>query len=235
MAGVTNAPVNQVILGVTIALFIVGLVNLDARDWLFQNLASWNFGLANGEWWRLFSSALQHDYGFIFHIGFNMYFLYLLGPALERQVGSAPFAALYVATAATGGLASYYLGDPGTVSIGASGAIFGIVAVWVYAAYRSGHRGARMMANQQMMWLIGIGIVFPFLASGLNISWQGHLGGMLGGLAIGWAWGQTAPRSNNPKLIRTLIAIAVLAASVAVTPAGYDVVRCAQSRPIAEV
>lgn len=72
-----------------------------------------------------------------------------------------------------------------------------------------------MMANQQMMWLIGIGIVFPFLARGLNISWQGHLGGMLGGLAIGWAWGKTAPRSDNPRLVRTVIALAVLAASVA--------------------
>lgn len=223
MAGLTNAPVNQAILGITIAVFVVGTINVDAQDWLIRNLSAWNLGIdqgnlvgiATGEWWRLFSSALLHDFGFIFHIGFNMYFLYMLGPALERQIGSAPFAALYVATAATGGLAAYYLGDPGTLSIGASGAIFGIVAVWVYAAYRSGHRGARMMANQQMMWLIGIGIVFPFLARGLNISWQGHLGGMLGGLAIGWAWGKTAPRSDNPRLVRTVIALAVLAASVA--------------------
>ena len=223
MAGLTNAPVNQAILGITIAVFVVGLLNLDSREWLLQNLSAWNggrvapgelVGIAGGEWWRLVSSALLHDYGFIFHIGFNMYFLYMLGPALERQIGSAPFASLYVATAATGGVAAYYLGDPGTVSIGASGAIFGIVAVWVYAAYRSGHRGARMLANQQMLWLIGIGIVLPFLASGLNISWQGHFGGLLGGLAIGWAWGKTAPRSDNPKLIRTVIAIAVLAISV---------------------
>ncbi len=214
MAGLTNAPVNQAILGITIAVFVVGLVNLDSRDWLFQNLASWNFGISTGDWWRLFSSALLHDYGFIFHIGFNMYFLYLLGPALERQIGSVPFAALYLATAATGGVAAYYLGEPRTVSIGASGAIFGIVAVWVYAAYRSGHRGARVMANRQMLWLVGIGIVFPFFASGLNISWQGHFGGLLGGLAIGWAWGQAAPQSDNPKLTRTVIAVAVLAISI---------------------
>jgi membrane associated rhomboid family serine protease len=215
MAGLTNSPVSQAILGVTVAVFVIGALNLDAQEWLLRNLSSWNLGIAIGEWWRLFTSALLHDFSFIFHIGFNMYFLYLLGPALERQIGSVPFAALYVATAATGGVAAYYLGERGTVSIGASGAIFGIVAVWVYAAYRSGHRGARMMANQQMLWLIAIGIVFPFLASGLNISWQGHLGGMLGGLAIGWAWGQTVPRSNNPKLIRTVIAVTVLAASVA--------------------
>ncbi len=217
LAGLTNAPVNQAILGITIAVFVAGLLNLEARDWLFQNLSSWNFGIANGDWWRLVSSALLHDYGFIFHIGFNMYFLYLLGPALERQVGSAPFAALYLATAATGGLAAYYLGEPRTVSIGASGAIFGIVAVWVYAAYRSGHRGARMLANQQMLWLIGIGIVFPFFASGLNISWQGHFGGLLGGLAIGWAWGRAAPQSTNPKLTRTIIAVAALGAAIAVS------------------
>ncbi|MCP3975119.1 MAG: rhomboid family intramembrane serine protease [bacterium] len=223
-AGLNNAPVNKAILAITIAVFAVGLVNQEARDWLFQNLSSWNFALANGEWWRLVSSALVHSYSLIIHIGFNMYFLYMLGPALERQVGSAPFAALYVATAATGGVAGYYLGGIRDSSIGASGAIFGIVAVWMYAAYKSGHRGARMMANRQMLYLVGVGIVLPFFASGLNISWQGHLGGLLGGLAIGWAWGLAAPQSNNPKLTRTVLATAVLVASIVVVtviPAGW--------------
>ncbi len=225
MAGLTNAPVNTAILAITVAVFAVGLVNSQARDWLFDNLSSWNFALANGEWWRLISSTLVHSYSLIIHIGFNMYFLYMLGPALERQVGSAPFASLYLATAATGGLAGYYLGSgPRDASIGASGAIFGIVAVWMYAAYKSGHRGARMMANRQMLYLVGVGIVLPFFASGLNISWQGHLGGLLGGLAIGWAWGMAAPQSSNPKLTRTVLAMAVLAASIAVlsvVPAGW--------------
>ncbi len=225
MAGLTNAPVNTAILAITVAVFAVGLVNSQARDWLFDNLSSWNFALANGEWWRLISSTLVHSYSLIIHIGFNMYFLYMLGPALERQVGSAPFASLYLATAATGGLAGYYLGSgPRDASIGASGAIFGIVAVWMYAAYKSGHRGARMMANRQMLYLVGVGIVLPFFASGLNISWQGHLGGLLGGLAIGWAWGMAAPQSQNPKLTRTVLAVALLAASIAVltvVPAGW--------------
>jgi len=224
MAGLTNAPVNKAILGITIAVFALGLVSQDARIWLFDNLSSWNFALANGEWWRLVSSALVHSYSLIIHIGFNMYFLYMLGPSLERQVGSAPFAALYLATAATGGLAGYYLGGIGDASIGASGAIFGIVAVWMYAAYKSGHRGARMMANRQMLYLVGVGIVLPFFASGLNISWQGHLGGLLGGLVIGWAWGLAAPQSSNPKLTRTVLASTVLVAAIAVVmviPAGW--------------
>jgi len=225
MAGLNNAPVNKAILAVTIGVFALGLTNVEIRDWLFNNLSSWNFALANGEWWRLLSSALVHSYSLIIHIGFNMYFLYMLGPALERQVGSAPFAALYLATAATGGLAGYYLGGIGDAAIGASGAIFGIVAVWMYAAYRSGHRGARMMANRQMLYLVGVGIVLPFVFSGLNISWQGHLGGLLGGLAIGWAWGRSAPQSDNPKLTRTVIATSVLAAAIAVVmviPAGFS-------------
>lgn len=224
MAGLANAPVNKAILGITVAVFAVGLVSQDARIWLFDNLSSWNFALANGEWWRLVSAALVHSYNLIIHIGFNMYFLYMLGPSLERQVGSAPFAALYLATAATGGLAGYYLGGIGDASIGASGAIFGIVAVWMYAAYKSGHRGARMMANRQMLYLVGVGIVLPFFASGLNISWQGHLGGLLGGLAIGWAWGLAAPQSSNPKLTRTVLASAVLVTAIAVVmviPAGW--------------
>jgi membrane associated rhomboid family serine protease len=227
LAGVTNAPVSQIIFFVTVGVFVLGFLSLDTRDWTLQNLSAWNFAISDGEWWRLVSSALVHSYSgsfLILHIGFNMYFFYKLGPPLERQVGSAPFALLYVATAATGGLASYYLGDIRTVAIGASGAIFGIVAVWVYAAYRSGHAVARTLANEQLIWLVGLGIVFPFLASGLNISWQGHLGGMLGGLAIGWVWGQTVPRSKQPQLTRSVVAGAVLVATIAavlVIPAGY--------------
>jgi len=227
LAGLTGAPISQAIFWVTVGVFLLGFANREMRDWVLQNLSAWNFAISAGEWWRLVSSALVHSYSgsfLLLHIGFNMYFFYRLGPPLERQVGSVPFALLYVATAATGGVASYYLGEVGTVAIGASGAIFGIVAVWVYAAYRSGHPLARTLANEQLIWLVGLGIVFPFLARGLNISWQGHLGGLLGGLAIGWVWGQTAPGSSNPKLVRAIAAGALLAASIAVVlviPAGY--------------
>ena len=215
MAGLTSAPATKTILAVTVAVFVVGLLP-DAQDWLLTNLSTWNFRIADGEWWRLISGALLHSYGsfILIHIGFNMYFLYQLGPPLERQVGSVPFTALYLATAATGGVASFYLGELGTAALGASGAIFGLVAVWLYAAYRSGNPMARTMANQNLTWLVGIGIVLPFLASGLGISWQGHLGGMVGGVLIGWLWSLFAARADNPKQIRTAIALAVLAACI---------------------
>ena len=61
-----------------------------------------NFLVATGDWYRIFTAALLH--GGLMHIGFNMYALYLFGPRLEQQVGSPAFAALYVASAATGGL-----------------------------------------------------------------------------------------------------------------------------------
>lgn len=218
-AGLQNAPVSLSILVLTIGVFLVGLVSVAARDWQIQNLSSANFLIADGELWRLLSSALVHSYSgsfLLLHIGFNMYFLYRLGPPLERQVGSAPFLALYLATDATASLAGYLLGDAFFLAIGASGAIFGIVGVWIYALYRTGSNAARTIANQQMVWLVGIGIVLPFFATGLNISWQGHLGGLLGGLLIGWAWGLTAPRSENPKLVRTVVATAVLIAVFAV-------------------
>lgn len=227
LAGFTGAPVSLGILAITLGVFVVGLVNVDARTWQDLNLSSWNALIADGELWRLVSSALVHSYSgsFLFlHIGFNMYFLYRLGPALERQVGSMAFLAVYLATDATASLAGYLLSDASFRAIGASGAIFGIVGVWVYALYRTGHSGARAMANQQMVWLVGVGIVFPFLSPGLNISWQGHLGGLVGGLLIAWAWGLAAPQAENPKMVRTALATAVLVAVfavVAIIPAPF--------------
>lgn len=217
LAGFANAPVSLGIFVITVGVFIVGLLSQEARVWQIENLASWNFFIAEGELWRLLSSALVHSYSgsfLILHIGFNMYFLYQLGPALERQVGSAAFLTLYLATDATASLAGYLLADAGFIAIGASGAIFGIVGVWVFALYKSGNALARSAANQQLVWLVGIGIVFPFVASGLNISWQGHLGGLVGGLLIGWIWGMTAPKSSNPKMVRAIVATGVLVATV---------------------
>lgn len=219
LAGFTNAPVSLGILILTIGVFLAGLVSIDFREWLTENLASFNLLIADGEYWRLVSSALVHSYfgtWLLLHIGFNMYFLYRLGPALERQVGSAAFLALYLATDATASLAGYLLGDAFFASIGASGAIFGLVGVWIYALYKSGNRVARALAKEQLTWLVLIGIVLPFAASGLNISWQGHLGGLLGGFLIGWGWGETAPRSTRPKVVRTIVASAVLVAVFAV-------------------
>ena len=106
-----TTPVSFTIIAVTSAIFVIGFLSLDAGRWLFQTFAQANFLVANGEWWRIFTAALLH--GGMMHLLFNMYALYLFGPRLEQQVGSAAFAALYVATAGTGGMVSYMHRLPG--------------------------------------------------------------------------------------------------------------------------
>ena len=81
-------------------------------------------GVANGEWWRLMSAAFLH-YGFI-HLGLNMLALYWFGPLLERLVGSLRFLLLYLAAGLAGSAGALWL-SPNDITVGASGAIFGIL------------------------------------------------------------------------------------------------------------
>jgi membrane associated rhomboid family serine protease len=149
------------------------------------------------------------------HVAFNMYALYLFGPRLEQQVGSPAFAALYVATAGTGGMVSYLFGDIGQVSIGASGAIFGLLGAWMFVAWKMrGTPGGRSMFNQLGV-LLAINLALPLFVGGID--WRAHLGGLAGGVLIAWLWSILAVGKPNARLIRTVIAASVaVAAAVAV-------------------
>ena len=186
------------------ALFLVGLLLPRLGDPIAAALAQVNFLVAEGEWYRLVTAAFLHAPTF-YHILFNMWALYVFGPQLERQVGSAAFAALYLSAAAAGGAAAYFLGSPRDVLVGASGAIFGLFGVWLWNAFRA--RGTPVGRAQltQLLVLLGINAVLGFSIA--NISWQGHLGGLLAGILIGVLWSGPA-RSTTPGR-RALVAAAV--------------------------
>jgi membrane associated rhomboid family serine protease len=205
-----TSPVSFSIIGVTLAIFVVGMVSFTADAWLFDHLAQDNAAVAAGEWWRIFTAALLHA-NFI-HIGFNMYALYLFGPRLEQQVGSPAFSALYVASAATGGLVSYLLGDPNQISIGASGAIFGLFGAWLVASWKMRHTpGGRTLFNQLFV-LLAINVAIGFMP---GIDWRAHMGGLAAGAAIAWLWSVFAVGKPNAVAIRTAIAVAFIAADLA--------------------
>ena len=86
------------------------------------------------EWYRIVSSGFIH-FGLL-HIAFNMYVLFALGPTLERILGHVRFTALYLLSALGGAVASYFFSDITTVSVGASGAIFGLMGALVVAGRR---------------------------------------------------------------------------------------------------
>lgn len=208
-----TSPVSFAIMGITTFIFALGFLSPELDRWLLENLALINFLVAEGEWYRIFTAALLH--GGLMHILFNMYALYLFGPRLEYQVGGPAFAALYIATAGTGGAASYIFGSPLQVSIGASGAIFGLFGAWIFVAWKMrGTPGGRAMFNQLGV-LLAINLALPLLVGGID--WRAHLGGLAGGLLIAWLWSVFAVGKSNARTIRTLIAMAVIAGAIAAT------------------
>jgi membrane associated rhomboid family serine protease len=131
-------------------------------------------GVAHGDWWRLMTSAFLH-YG-PFHILLNMLALWWFGSALERRIGSGRFLAIYLVSGLAGSAGALML-DPTTPTVGASGAIFGIL-------------GAGLVMEQvqrdyvfggSALGVIVLNLVFTFSVS--NISIGGHIGGLLGGAA----------------------------------------------------
>jgi len=205
-----TAPVSFAIMAVTVAIYLAGYLSRSLDITMTNWLAQANWLVLAGDWWRIFTAALLH--GSFLHIGFNMYALYLFGPRMEQQVGSPSFAALYVAAAGAGGLVSYLLGPLDQVSIGASGAIFGLFAAWMFVAWKMRHTpGGRSMFTQLFV-LLAINVVIS-LAPGID--GLAHLGGFVAGLAIAALWSVLAAGKPNALRIRTAIAVVFVALELA--------------------
>ena len=113
------------------------------------------------------------------HIGFNMLALYFLGPMLENVLGRARFLAVYLVSGLAGSAAVMLFSDPHIQTLGASGAIFGLMGALAVVALK-----VRGQVQTVLIW-IALNLVFTFTASG--ISWQGHIGGLVGGVVLGAA------------------------------------------------
>ncbi len=129
-------------------------------------------GVAYGQWWRLITSGFLHVN--LLHIAFNMYFLFLLGRILEPALGSAKFALLYFVSLLAGSLGALIV-TPHGLTVGASGAIFGLMGAVLLEAR------ARQIPELQswITWLIVLNLGFSFVFP--DISWGGHVGGLIGG------------------------------------------------------
>jgi rhomboid protease GluP len=199
-----SSPVTSGIIAVTVAIAALRFLSIDAWAPIAELLALANFLVADGEWWRMFSVVLVHAGG-ITHILFNMWALYVLGPQIEREVGPGPFVALYLSTAAAGSAFAFHLGDLSDVSVGASGAIFGLFGIWMASAVRRRNTMAGRAILNQLGFLLLINAAIPFFIR--NVSWQGHLGGLVAGFAIGWMWSQI--KGPNAAVLRMASAAGV--------------------------
>ncbi len=172
------------------------------------NGGTWLPGVSDGAYWQLVTSMFAHVQ--LWHIGFNMFALYVLGPQLELAVGRARFVALYFLSGLAGS-ALVYWGDRG--ALGASGAIFGLMGALLIIAIK-----VRGDVRGILTW-IGINFVITFVFVNA-ISWEGHLGGFIGGTAIGTVLVYTprGPRRTTLQvagltLIGVVIAVAIAARS----------------------
>ena len=200
--------VTYALIGINVAVYVLGMIlSAGSSDVsLVREYGMWPVGIAlGGEWWRLITAAFLH--GGLLHIAFNMYVLFLLGPPLERVLGHVRYLTMYLLAALGGSVASYVVSPVNTVSVGASGAVFGLMAALLVVGRRFKHDVS------QVAILLGINIVIGFIVP--SIDWRAHLGGAATGAVVA-AIMAYAPVQNRT-LWQVLGVLAVLGVLVIVT------------------
>ncbi|MGV9557180.1 rhomboid family intramembrane serine protease [Streptomyces sp. NPDC003401] len=201
----------KILIGINVAVFLA----VQVRSSLLNDLVlvgQWppapfgaTEGVAEGEWYRLFTSMFTHEA--IWHIAFNMLSLWWLGGPLEEALGRARYLALYLLSGLAGSALTYLLASPGSGSLGASGAVFGLFGATAVLMRRMRHDMRPIIA------LLVINLIFTFGWS--NIAWQAHIGGLVAGVVIGFAMVH-APRDRR-SLVQYGTCALVLAVIVVVT------------------
>ena len=146
-------------------------------------------GVATGEYYRLLTAAFLH--AGVIHLALNMFALATVGPTLESALGRVRFAALYVLSALGGSVLSFLVSDPGTLGVGASGAIFGLFGAYYVVGRRVGGE------TRSIAILLGINLVITFSVD--IIDWRAHLGGLVVGslVAAAFAYAPRTPRRTQ--------------------------------------
>lgn len=172
-------PVVSAIAAIQILLWLIYLLRFPAGELLFGQLIGYNFGVANGEWWRLLTPIFMHlDFP---HLLFNSISLILFAPGLERMLGKIRFIFLYVGSGIIGNIGTYFLESEEYVHLGASGAIFGLFGLYLYIYFYRKELMSR--ANSQMIvTIIVISLIMTFVGANTNI--LAHIFGLIGGLAL---------------------------------------------------
>jgi membrane associated rhomboid family serine protease len=172
---------------------------------LYQRLALFGPSIEfNHEYYRMVTYGFLHS-GFL-HIAFNMWFIWVIGNMLEPALGKVRFVALYFASLLCGSFAVLLL-EPNSVTVGASGAAFGLLGAAIVEARA---RGIDIWASG-LAPIAVINFLFTFLFPGISIG--GHLGGFVGGLLVGLIY-QQADRARLPQLAGTAGAVVLGAAAV---------------------
>ena len=177
----TDAPATYVLIGLSVLAYLAELFGgggtsaVEGGGTLIRDGGLFGPAVDDGEWYRLVTSGFLH--AGILHLGLNMFALYILGTILEPGIGTTRFLAIYFVSLLGGSFGALLL-DPREVTVGASGAIFGLMAATFIVARG---RGMDELASQVGIFVV-INLVFTISIPGISIG--GHLGGLVaGGLA----------------------------------------------------
>jgi len=154
-------------------------------------------GVAEGEWWRLVTGAFMH--GGLIHLVFNMFLAWMLGHQLERMHGPGRFVGIYTASLAAGSLGVMLIA-PLALTVGASGAVFGLMGATLVHQLRRGINPWSSGVGS----LVVINLIFTVSRPGISIG--GHVGGLLGGAMVAWLVDE-ADRRRAPRTAGTAITI----------------------------
>ncbi len=170
------------------------------------------FTIDQGEYWRLLTSGFLHS-GFM-HLLFNMFALYVLGTLIEPAVGRVPFAIVYFVSLLAGGFGALLL-EPDAATVGASGAIFGLMGA---ALVLMRNRGMNLMESGLGIWL-GLNLLITFTIPGISIG--GHLGGLAGGMLAALLLFEVPDRvrvpAAVPAVLAGLIGVAAVIAAISIS------------------
>jgi rhomboid protease GluP len=179
-----------------------------------------------GEWYRLFTAALLH--GDLLHLVFNGVALWMAGLVLEPLVGRAWLFSLFFVGAFGGSLMSLAINPPEVVSVGASGAIMGLLAAALILAFRVPAGPERTSIHLGLLRVFIPSMIPLAIRTGPRIDFAGHLGGALVGAILGFivlaAWPRTAtrPRFAGAAMMLALAGVLVFASSGYQAHAAYS-------------
>ena len=215
--GTRAAPVTYTLIAINVVVYIItavqgqGLNNPGGS--LFIRWILYGPAIPHGGWYRLITASFLH--ASILHLGSNMLALFFIGPIVEQYLGRARYISLYLVSGLAGSAGALLL-TPTTPTLGASGAIFGVLGSMLVLEWQATGR----LAGNAMTWIV-INLVFNFAYNGLggNISIGGHLGGLFGGIIItlGFAhWRGTRAQYGKLSVEGVVVLVAVAVASVAI-------------------
>lgn len=216
----TGALVTKVLIALNVLVFLANLAqgsslgqtsgSIFEKGALFIRSPIYPGGLAEGEWYRLITAAFLH--GNLLHLAFNMVVLWFVGAPVEQALGRGRFLALYLVSGLAGSAGALIFSPPFAVTVGASGAIFGILGAALVLEWQRSY-----VLGGQALGLIVVNLIITFAVP--NISRGGHIGGLIGGALCMFAlsrFGRTHAIYGRPGLLGVLGLIAVGAGSVIV-------------------